>query len=395
MGNRTKRIAFIPVRGGSKSIPRKNIKKIAGKPLVYWVIDAALESKVFDEIFISTDDAEIKNVISRHSLFNNLTIINRSEATATDTATTESAMLEFALNFEFDEIALIQATSPLLEAKHIKEAFDKFTSNSETDSLLSVCRQERFIWQENENGTVKPINYDPANRPRRQEFEGFLVENGGFYITSRKSLLETKSRLSGNILCYEMPSESYFELDEPTDWAILESLLQNKKDTFLKEKLKNIKIFLTDVDGVLTDAGMYYSEKGDELKKFNTRDGKGIELLREKGIKVGIITSEDTKIVADRARKLKVDFLCQGKKNRGKLDAAYEICSEVGFELSQVAYIGDDINDLKIIENIGFSACPSDAVEKVRMKVDYICKKKGGEGCVREIADLIVNKIHE
>lgn len=391
MGNRTKRVAFIPVRGGSKSIPKKNIKKIAGKPLVYWVIDAALKSEVFDEIFISTNDTEIKDVVLKHPLNEQLNVINRGEDTATDTATTESAMLEFASNFGFDEIALIQATSPLLEASHLNEAFESFSKNDKVNSLLSVCRQERFIWQQSEEGFAKPFNYDPMNRPRRQDFDGFLVENGAFYITKREDLLESGSRLSGNIFCYEMPPETYFELDEPSDWAIIENLLQKKKDADLKGKLKNIKLFLTDVDGVLTDAGMYYSEIGDELKKFNTRDGKGIELLRENGIKVGIITSENTKIVTDRAKKLKVDYLYQGEKDGGKLKAAREMCNKLGITLNEVAYIGDDINDLSVINKVGFSACPEDAVNHIKKEVDYICNKKGGFGCVRELAEILID----
>lgn len=384
-------VGFIPVRGGSKSIPKKNIKNIAGKPLVYWVIDAVLNSDVFDGIYISTDDAEIKDVINEHPFSDKLDIISRTEETATDSASTESAMIEFAQGHEFEEIVLIQATSPLLEGVHLKQAFDKFSNNKEADSLLSVCRQERFIWQQTQEGFTKPFNYDPKNRPRRQDFDGFLVENGTFYITRRNNLLESGSRLSGNILCYEMPPETYFELDELSDWDILEKLLQKKKKNHYKDKIKKIKLFITDVDGVLTDTGMYYSEKGDELKKFNTRDGKGIERLREKGIKVGIITSEDTKIVDDRAKKLKVDFLFQGRKDGGKLEAAIEMCKKIGIGLNEVAYIGDDLNDLSIIEKVGFSACPADAIELVNSQVDYTCYKKGGKGCVREVAELIIN----
>lgn len=383
-------VAFIPVRGGSKSIPKKNIKMIGGKPLVYWVVEAALNSEVFDEIFISTDDAEIKDVILKHPSSDQITVINRNKETATDTATTESAMLEFASNFEFDVIALIQATSPLLKATHIKEAFNEFTSKTEASSLLSLCRQERFIWQETEKGLAKPLNYEPNNRPRRQDFNGFLVENGAFYITTKKSLMETGSRLSGNVLYYEMPPETYYELDEPFDWEIIEKLLENKNNNEYKEKLKNIKLLLTDVDGVLTDAGMYYSEKGDELKKFNTRDGKGLELLRKKGIKTGIITSEDTIIVNNRAKKLKVDFLCQGRRDKGKLEAAIDICKQLGIGLNETAYVGDDINDIDLLSKVGFSACPFDAIEEVKSIVDYKCKTKSGEGVIREISTKII-----
>ncbi|MEZ4900552.1 MAG: HAD family hydrolase [Spirosomataceae bacterium] len=108
----------------------------------------------------------------------------------------------------------------------------------------------------------------------------------------------------------------------------------------------NVKLFLTDVDGVLTDGSMYYTESGDEFKRFHTHDGMAFELLRKAGIKTGIITSENTQIVARRAAKIKADFLYQGQRDGGKLAAAQEICHELGIHLSEVAYIGDDINCL-------------------------------------------------
>lgn len=152
-----------------------------------------------------------------------------------------------------------------------------------------------------------------------------------------------------------------------------------------------IKLFLTDVDGVLTDAGMYYTEAGDELKKFNTRDGMGLKLLREAGIKTGIITTENTKLVERRAAKLKVDHLVQGAYP--KVNAAMEICSKEGISISETAYIGDDVNCIQLLEVVGLAACPADAVKKVKeIPGILILEKNGGEGVVREFADLILEK---
>lgn len=386
-------VAFIPVRGGSKSIPKKNIKEIAGKPLVHWVIDAAIQSKIFDTIYVSTDDIGIKEVVNLHPNSKNIEVIERSKQTATDTASTESAMLEFAHNYNFDHIVLIQATSPLLKAQDLKNAYDIYKEDENADSLLSVCRQEKFIWKKKGEYFI-PVNYDPRQRPRRQDHEGILVENGAFYFTSKESLLSYQNRLSGNILAYEMLPETYFEIDEPTDWKIVEELLKNKNiDNKINHNLfKDIKLFLTDVDGVLTDAGMYYSENGDELKKFNTHDGMGFQLLREAGIKTGIITSEETVIVKRRAQKLKVDYLYQGKKNGGKLEAAEKICKDLDLTLDNVAYIGDDINCKELLENVGIAACPSNALEEIKsIKNILLLAKKGGEGVVREFSELFLN----
>jgi len=153
-----------------------------------------------------------------------------------------------------------------------------------------------------------------------------------------------------------------------------------------------IKLLLTDVDGVLTDAGMYYSEAGDELKKFNTHDGMGLQLIRDKGIKTGIITSEDTKLVERRFNKLKLDYLYQGKREGGKLASVKEICSKEGLKLSEVAYIGDDVNCFELLSNVGLAACPSNALDTIKNIPGIIqMKKKGGEGCVREFVEMIMN----
>tara|TARA_X000000368_G_scaffold416719_1_gene411320 strand:- start:1052 stop:1516 length:465 start_codon:yes stop_codon:yes gene_type:complete len=152
-----------------------------------------------------------------------------------------------------------------------------------------------------------------------------------------------------------------------------------------------IKLFLTDVDGVMTDSGMYYTESGDEFKKFNTKDGKAFELLRNKNIKTGIITSENTKIVLNRAKKLKVDYLFQGAVNN-KLSIIKELCQKEKININDVAYVGDDINDLELLKEVGIAACPIDAVSKIKQIEDIIIlKSKGGEGVVREFVEYFIN----
>jgi len=378
--------AFIPVRGGSKSIPLKNIKLFCGKPLLYWNIVALQNSEKIDEIVVATDSEEIKKTVSEFH-FDKVKIYNRSSENATDTSSTESVMLEYINRCSLSDdsiFMLVQATSPLTETKHFDEALDMYF-RERFDSLLTCVRSYRFFW--NSDGTSK--NYDYKNRPRRQNFDGELMENGAFYINTVKNILESKNRLSGKIGIYEMPEHTAIEIDEPDDWAILESLMY--KHILSKKTKKKIKLFLTDVDGVLTDGGMYYSETGDELKKFNTRDGMALELLRNTGIKTGIITSENTKIVENRAEKLKVDYLYQGKREGGKLFAAKEICEKEGITLDEVAYIGDDVNCFELLSNVGIPACPIDAMLDVKKIPNIkIMTKKGGEGVLREFVDTLL-----
>lgn len=380
--------AFIPLRGGSKSIPGKNIKPIAGRPLAWWTINAAQRCQRIDVVYVATDSREIRKVVEGFG-FSKVEVIGRSPETSTDTASTESAVLEFALAHpEVSRIVLIQATSPLLKEADLQSALGRM-EEQRFDSLLSVVRQKRFVWSAPPDGSALPTNYDPRNRPRRQDFDGFLVENGAFYISNRDALISSQCRLNGRIGTYEMGEESYLEIDEPGDWEVIENILCRSTTTSAKETAtKPIRMFVTDVDGVLTDAGMYYSESGDELKKFNTRDGLGMRVLQEAGIVVGIITSEKTQLVERRAAKLKVDFLIQGVTN--KHEHLRNECLSRGLDFAEVAYIGDDINDLKCLQAVGWSACPMDAAVAVKKNVRTVLPIAGGQGAVRAFAEMIL-----
>ncbi len=385
-------IAFIPVRGGSKSIPLKNIKLINGRPLVYWTVKAACECKYIDKVYVSTDSDKIKETVANFKeenkikLFSKVEVIGRSAESASDTASTEFAMLEFAGNYDFDNIVLVQATSPLLQASDLERGFEAFNEDG-TDSVLSVVRQKRFHWKSDEYEFAHPTNYDVFHRPRRQEFDGDLVENGAFYISSKADLLKSHNRVSGNIKVVEMSEDTFFEMDEPGDWVIMEALMKKNQISALGETLE-IKIFLTDCDGCLTDGGMYYSEHGDELKKFNSRDGMGFELLRKKGIITGIITSETVELNKRRAEKLKLDIFEAGCKDKSTV--IKRLCKERGIAPEHVCYIGDDINDVDAIKFAGYGCCPADAMPQVKEVAKYITKAKGGEGVIREVVNKIL-----
>lgn len=380
-------VAFIPIRGGSKSIPLKNIKPLNGRPLIYWTLDATVNCNEIDTVVVSTDSIEIKNVVEKYGS-SKIKVIDRSVEVSTDTASTESVMLEFANNYNFNTIILVQATSPLLSTLELSQGISKFGEEN-IDSVLSVVRQKRFYWEEHATG-VHATNYDPLNRPRRQEFNGNLVENGAFYITSKSDLLNTKCRISGFIGVVEMSEETYFEIDEPSDWIIVDGLLKNKTTTSSNQDiLKGIKCLLTDSDGVLTDGGMYYSENGDELKKFNTKDGMGFGLLRNNNIITGIITGEDIQLVKRRAEKMKVNEVFLGIHN--KLEILDQICAKYNLNYDEIAYIGDDINDLEIIKTVGFGCTVRDGMSCVKDVAKYITNTRGGEGAVREVVEMILS----
>lgn len=216
-------IAFIPVRGGSKSIPLKNIKPFCGKPLVCWNIEALEACPLIDEVVVATDSDEIEQVVLAGN-YKKSHIYRRSAENACDSASTESVMLEYIHYAQLSQeviFMLVQATSPLTQTSHFTEALKQY-GQGKYDSMLTCVRNKRFFW--NVDGTS--MNYDYKHRPRRQEFDGMLMENGAFYINTVANILKSGNRLSGCIGIYEMPEYTSFEIDEPDDWAVMENLMR-------------------------------------------------------------------------------------------------------------------------------------------------------------------------
>ena len=377
-------IAFIPARGGSKSIPEKNIKSFCGKPLIFWNLQELQNSNV-DQIIVATDCKKIKDTVLSFD-FSKVEVYDRKKENAEDTSSTESVMLEYIdveqLNHK-DVFMLVQATSPFTQSSHFNEGLELYKNY---DSVLSCCKSKRFYWEEN----GKTLNYDVFNRPRRQDFKGSLVENGAFYINSVENIKNTNNRLSGNIGLCKMPEYTFTEIDEPEDWIVAESIMKRNILRNINLDFSNIKIFLSDVDGVMTDAGMYYTENGDEFKKFCTYDGMGMQLLQKSGVKVGMLTTEDRELNRRRAKKLGLDFDFHGAKD--KLQIVKELCEREKITLNEVAYIGDDVNCFELLSNVGIAACPNNAVKRIKSIPNIIhLQKNGGEGVVREFVELILS----
>jgi len=375
-------IAFIPARGGSKSIPEKNIKSFCGKPLIFWNLQELQNSEV-NEIIVATDSDKIKSVVNSFG-FPKVKVYDRSSENSQDISSTESVMMEYINSVNLadeDTFMLVQATSPFTQTSHFNEGLSLF---KKYDSILTCCESKRFSWREG-----KALNYDIYNRPRRQDHKGTLIENGAFYISSVSDIKSTKNRISGNIGIYEMPEFTYTEIDEPEDWIVAEALMNRFVLNSKTLDFSNIKLFLSDVDGVLTDAGMYYTEKGDEFKKFCTYDGMGFQLLQKTGVKVGILTTEDRDLNRRRAKKLGLDFDFHGAKD--KLQIVKDLCAKENITLDEVAYIGDDVNCFSLLSNVGIAACPNNAVPKIKAIPNIMqLKKNGGDGVVREVVELFL-----
>lgn len=383
-----KSIGFIPLRAGSKGIPGKNKKKLLGRPLFCWVLGAAIASNL-DEVYVYTDDEDILSFIDKeYHWTHKVKTVKRSEQTATDTASTEMAIMEFVngLKSSFDVFCLLQATSPFTTAIDINNTLDAVINGKNYDSALTVVNTHRFTWHA--DGT--PKNYDIFNRPRRQDFEGLLIENGACYVTTHSALRESKNRISGNIATVPMTEQSLTEIDSLTDWKIVEELLAARLK--LQKQSERITHLILDVDGVFTDGCIYYGADGEMMKKFDMRDGMGLEILRQYGVEVMVMTSEDSQIVASRMKKLKIEDVFLGVKDKYSL--LFRIVRDRNLSFSQIAYMGDDVNDLANMCAAGWSLAPANATQPIKNHADVILQNDSANGAIREATEFIIKYNH-
>lgn len=223
-------LAIIPAKGGSKGVPRKNIRLLAGKPLIDYTIEAAKESKIFDKIVVSTEDLEIAQVARKYKEVN---IIKRPKKLARDKTSTELVILHILRwfkkkeNYQPDIIYLLQPTSPLRNGDDIKGTYKKFI-REKLDSLLSVAGNKSFIWKMERN-RFKPINYNYLRRPRRQNMKNQFKENGAIYITKYSTFMKFQNRLGGKIGYYMMNEDRSIEIDSLFDLLVAKQILKKRR----------------------------------------------------------------------------------------------------------------------------------------------------------------------
>ena len=377
-----KKIAILPLRKGSKSIKNKNRKKLLGRPLFTWVLNEAIKSDL-DSVFVFTDDDFILDYVNRnYSWTDKVKAVARSEESATDYASTELAMSELVKDMEYGILVLLQATSPLTKYHDINKVLDLIVTHSH-DSALTVVESKRFIWSKE----GKSLNYEIDNRPRRQDFTGMLIENGAVYACKKDIFQKTNVRVGGKIGIHEMHEDTLYEIDEPNDWNIISEILNydlNKE----KQQPEKIKLLVIDVDGVFTDSNVAYTKDGEFSKSFSVRDGMGIELLKEAGIEVAIFTSENSEIVKSRMNKLKISDVFLGVQDKYSL--LDDFLNNKNLRRQEVAYLGDDINDLANLISVGWSIVPSDAESEVKKNADIITIERGGDKFVRAAVSFIL-----
>lgn len=368
-----KSIAIIPLQKESEGILNKNKKKILGRPLYQWILSEAIFSEL-DEIYICTEDEEILTFISHeYTWTSKVKGFKQSKECVKDTASAEFAMIELAesLSYNFDIISLLQATSPLTTANDINACLDK-VKKEKFDSALSVVESKHSIW--NVDGIPKDI-------------DGIFLENSAIYTTTKQAFQQSKNRVSGKIGLCKMPDETLFEINKPHDFEIIEKLLETKLHIH-KQNLKKIKAMVFDVDGVLTNGTVLTGIDSEIAKPFSLRDGMGFDVMKANGIIPIVMTSEQSPIVHTRMKKLNIQYYFPFVKDKfSRLSKELEL---LGINRNEVAYVGDDINDMCNLKSVGWSFCPANGLPQIANSVDIKLLNNGGDMAVREAIEFVI-----
>ncbi|XP_051799770.1 N-acylneuraminate cytidylyltransferase [Acanthochromis polyacanthus] len=380
--------ALILARGGSKGIPLKNIKMLAGVPLIGWVLRAAVDSEMFDSVWVSTDHNEIEKVAKSWGA----KVHRRSAEVSRDSSTSLETMQEFVmLNPEVDVVCNIQATSPCLHPFHLKGALEMMMLQG-FDSVFSVVRRHQFRWQEVKKGSGKltePLNLDPAKRPRRQDWDGELCENGSFYFTTSK-LIKEGILQGGKVSYYEMLPEYSVDIDVDIDWPVAEQRVL-RYGYFGRDTPEVVRLMFCNVSGCLTEGRIFLSVSGEDMVSINTKDTAGIRMLQREDVEVILLTSSEDPVTRSLADKLATRMGCQVMQVGAEpLDDLQPILKEKNLDWKDVAYIGNGQADVRCLNLAGLSAVPGDAPVVAINAAKYTCHERGGLGAVKEFCEHIL-----
>ncbi len=381
-------LALIPARGGSKGIPRKNLVLLGGKPLLAHTLEQARATPEIERIVVSTDDDEIARCAAEWGA----EVLRRPAELASDAASSEAA-LEHALDtlyagegYEPDLVVFLQATSPLRRESDISRAIETLQAEG-ADALFSACPAHGFVWRR-QDVHIESLSYDYRHRQRRQDIGEDLLENGSIYVFKPSVLRRHGNRLGGKLAVYPMDPLDSFQIDEPADLDLFERLMRLRGDERKVPDLSPIRLLVLDFDGVLTDNRVVVRQDGSESVSCDRGDGLGIERLRAAGgIEVVVLSKETNPVVAARCRKLRLPC-AQGQDE--KLPQLKKMAAERGLAAAQIAYVGNDVNDVNAMAWCGVPIAVADAYPEVRAAARLVTRLSGGRGAVREVCDLLI-----
>ena len=382
-------LAIIPARGGSKGILKKNLRPVGGIPLIARTIIAAKTSKLIDRIIVSTDDKEIASIAEDYGS----EISWRPSNISGDLSSSESALLYVLEKLKDNEqyvpdiTAFLQCTSPFLEKNDIDGTISSI--NDDIDSAFSATSFHHFLWGIENNYEATGINHDSKSlRKRRQDIdEKQYLETGSVYAFKTNIFLLEKSRFCGKVSLWEQKNNTNIEIDLPIDLEIANAIesvrLEINKTKFIPQ---NIQAIVFDFDGVFTDDNVITNSEGVESVTCSRSDGMGINNLQKLGIKMLVISKEKNKVVEKRCKKLNLDCL---HSIDNKIYYLEKWLKELSINPLNVIYVGNDINDIDCLKYVGCPAAPANYHPDISKYIKLKLSKKGGEGAVRELSDII------
>lgn len=377
-------VAIIPARGGSKQIPRKNLERVGGVPLVARAVHAARAAACFDLVIVSTDDDEIAVAAEEAGA----RVIRRPAELSGDTATSEGAILHALDELEragerFEVVAFLQATSPFLPGAALADAVAE-VQQGESDSVFSAVETYGFLWRRGADGTAEAINHEAGHRPRRQDREPHHLETGAFYVFRADGFRTHRHRFFGRIGIAPVPEETAIEIDDAAQLQAARAL------ALLHERPVRIpaRAVVTDFDGVHTDDTAIIDADGGERVRVSREDGMGVSLLRRAGVPMLILSTEVNPVVRARADKLRVPVL-HGIAD--KEAALRQWAREQDVALADIAYLGNDVNDLPAMRIVGWPVAVANAHPLVRAEARVVLGRRGGDGAVRELVERVLS----
>lgn len=377
--------AIIPARGGSKGVPRKNLRRVGGVPLVVRAIRAARATAGIDLVVVTTDDEEIAAVSAQAGA----RVVRRPAGLSGDTASSESALVHALDELEaagerIDVIAFLQATSPFLPVDALAEAVALVRAD-EADSAFAAHATYGFLWRRGDDAAAIAVNHDASHRPRRQDRAPDHLETGAFYVFAAEGFRRSRHRFFGRTRIVEVPEWTAIEIDDEQQLRVARALAAVHD---VPEPIR-VRAVVTDFDGVHTDDTATVDAEGRERVRVSREDGMGVALLRRAGVPMLILSTEVNPVVRARAEKLRVPVL-HGIDDKER--ALREWAEGEGIPLAEIAYLGNDVNDLPALRTVGWPVAVADAHPDVLAEARVVLTRRGGNGAVRELVERVLSR---
>lgn len=381
-------VVVIPARGGSKGLPGKNVARVGGIPLIKRAVYSAAAAQTVDAVVVTTDDDVIAGLAEEAGA----RVIARPPELAGDDATSESAVLHALAEYQSSEpcavgvVVLVQATSPFIDARAIDRAVDRVRT-TETDVVFSAVKSHAFIWGPSDTG-LRGVNHDSAMRLRRQDLPVQYRETGAWYVMDAEGFVRAGHRFFGAVGAVEVDPATAIDIDDAGDLAAAQALasLVDTADSLAARAL------VTDFDGVHTDDTVRVCESGAESVAVSRADGMGLAALRTAGVPVLILSKERNPVVGARGAKLGIETK---QAIDDKLTVLRDWAVSHRLRLSDVAYVGNDINDLPCLEAVGWPIAVPNAHPSVIRASRLVLARPGGRGALRDVADRILSTMEQ